>query len=144
LEICSNCCKARYASIAVPVIEVNQNEDEPTRIILFITPPRSASVYQQIQLTAMQGRWLYQSNRHECDYGGITWKKFIFGDAATMKYVNGASYRTIHNNKCYVIEQIENGSSYKDPTMTGGYTDAQLKSFYNQTTPIVMSFRFTK
>lgn len=75
---------------------------------------------------------------------GVTFKKFVFGDAATMKYVNGSSYRTIHNNKCYVIEAIENGSSYRDPTMTAGYSDAQLKAFFNQATAIAMTFRFTK
>lgn len=75
---------------------------------------------------------------------GVTWKKFIFGDAATMKYVRGASYRTIHNNKCYGVETIENGSSYRDDTMKPGYSDAQLKAFFNQATAIAMTFRFTK
>lgn len=76
--------------------------------------------------------------------GGVTWKKFSFGDAAMQQYVNGASYRTVHNNKCYVIEQIENGSSYRDETLVGGYTDADLDVLYAKTTPIVMSFKFTK
>ncbi len=73
---------------------------------------------------------------------GVAFKKFIFGDAAMMKYVNGASYRTIKNNKCYVIEQIQNGSSYRDNTLVGGYSDADLANFYARTTPIVMSFKF--
>lgn len=75
---------------------------------------------------------------------GVTWKKFIFGDAAMMKYINGASYRTIRNNKCYVIEQVRVGSTYRDDTMATGYTDKQLDAFYAKTTPIVMSFKFTK
>lgn len=76
--------------------------------------------------------------------GGVTWKKFSFGDAAMQQYVNGASYRTVRNNKCYVIEQIENGSSYRDETLVGGYSDADLRAFYAKTNAIVMSFRFTK
>lgn len=76
--------------------------------------------------------------------GGVAWKKFTFSDAAMQQYKSGASYRTIHNNLCYVVEQIENGSHYTDETYTTQYTDAQLRAFYAQTTPIVMSFRFTK
>jgi hypothetical protein len=76
--------------------------------------------------------------------GGVKFKKFSFGGAAMQQYVNGASYRTIRNNKCYVIEQIENGSNYRDETYVGGYSDADLRNFYNKTTPIVQSFRFSK
>ena len=76
--------------------------------------------------------------------GGVTFKKFDFGDAAMMKYVNGSSYRTVHGNMCYVIEQIRNGTTYKDDTMIPGYTDKELDAFYNKTTAIVYSFRFLK
>lgn len=76
--------------------------------------------------------------------GGVTFKKFDFQDAAMMKYVAGSSYRTIRNNKCYVIEQIKHGSNYKDSTMVAGYTDKELEAIYNKTTPIVYSFRFLK
>lgn len=75
---------------------------------------------------------------------GVAFKKFIFSDAATMKYVNGSSYRTIHNKMCYVIEAIQNGSSYRDPTMTPGYTQAQLDAFFAKATLIATTFKFTK
>jgi hypothetical protein len=75
---------------------------------------------------------------------GVAFKKFIFGSAATMKYVNGASYRTVRNKMCYVIEAIQNGSSYRDGTMTPGYTDAQLKAFFDKATLIATTFKFTK
>jgi hypothetical protein len=61
-----------------------------------------------------------------------------------MQSIGGVSYRTIHNKKCYVIEQVKTGSHYMDEKMTTEYTDAQLESFYQKTTPIVMSFTFTK
>lgn len=75
---------------------------------------------------------------------GVTWKKFSFSDAAMQQYISGASYRTIHNKLCYVIEQIENGSHYVDETYTYQYRDEQLRALYAQTTPIVMSFKFIK
>lgn len=75
---------------------------------------------------------------------GVTFKKFIFNDQAMQQYIGGASYRTIHNNKCYVIEQVRTGSVYQDASMTTEYTNAQLDAFYARTTPIVMSFKFTK
>lgn len=79
----------------------------------------------------------------DTDINGVTWKKFIFGDAAMMQYLSGASYRTIHDDRCYVIEQIRTGSVYRDDSMTESYTDRDLDDFYARTTPIVMSFRFT-
>lgn len=80
----------------------------------------------------------------DVNINGVTWKKFIFGDAAMTQYVSGASYRTIRNNRCYVIEQIRTGSNYRDETMATAYTDKDLNAFYARTTPIVMSFKFTK
>lgn len=73
---------------------------------------------------------------------GVTFKKFDFADAFMMKYVKGSSYRTIRANKCYVIEQIRNGTTYKDDSMIPGYTDIELDAIYNKTTPIVYSFKF--
>ncbi|GEM_PF-1639820 len=74
---------------------------------------------------------------------GVPWKKFAFSTAATMQYVTGNSFRTIHNNKCYVVEQIKNGSTYKDQTMQPGYAQAELDAFYDKTTAIVNTFQFT-
>lgn len=75
---------------------------------------------------------------------GITFKKFSFQDAAMMKYVQGESYRTIHNNMCYVLEQIKSGSNYKDETMKPGLSEATLNSYYNTAGNIVKTFKFTK
>lgn len=76
--------------------------------------------------------------------GGIAFKQFSFSDADMMKYVRGESYRTIYNNQCYVIEQIEHGSSYRDETMKPGISDAALKGYYDQAGVIAKSFSFIK
>ncbi len=75
---------------------------------------------------------------------GISFKRFDFESAGMMKYVRGSSYRTIYANKCYVIEQVRNGTTYNDDTMVPGYTEAELDAIYNKTTPIVYSFKFIK
>lgn len=75
---------------------------------------------------------------------GTTWKKFSSSDAAMMKYVQSESYRTVHNNMCYVVEQIKNGSNYRDDTMKTNKTDAELTSYYNVGNTIVRTFTFTK
>lgn len=75
---------------------------------------------------------------------GVNFKKFSAQDSAMMKYVQSESYRTIHNGKCYVIEQIKNGSSYKDETMTSGIDDTVLANYYNTGATIVKTFKFTK
>ncbi len=75
---------------------------------------------------------------------GVVFKRFSFQDAVMMKYVQGESYRTIHNNMCYVLEQIKSGSNYKDETMKPGLTDAELNKYYNTAGSIVNTFKFTK
>ena len=74
----------------------------------------------------------------------VSWKKFVTEDAAMMKYVRVASYRTVHNNLCYVIQHIKNGSSYKDDTMTTAKTDKELEAVYLLGDTVVKSFVFTK
>lgn len=75
---------------------------------------------------------------------GRAFKRFDFSDAGMMKYVSGSSYRTIKDNKCFAIEQVRNGSSYRDETMTKGLSQATLDAYYAQAGRVVQSFRFTK
>ncbi len=75
---------------------------------------------------------------------GVAFKKFAFADAGMMQYLNGFSYRTIKGDTCYVIEQVQTGSSYKDATMVNGYTEAELAAYFNKAGAIVQTFKFTK
>lgn len=75
---------------------------------------------------------------------GVAFKKFSTSDTAMMKYTQSESYRTIHNNSCYVIEQIKSGTTYRDEKMNIAYTDAQLTEFYNLGEKVVKTFKFTK
>jgi len=75
---------------------------------------------------------------------GVTWKKFSFSNAAMMKYIQGESYRTIHNNLCYVMEQVKAGTTYTDETMKVGTTEATLNGYYNSGATIIKTFKFTK
>jgi hypothetical protein len=131
--------------VAIPVIEVDHggvatNQPYP----LFYTAQVRVGVSTDTANCYVKNEGYTNQTITNVAIGGVTWKRFDYSDAATMKYIRGSDYRTIHNNKCYVIEQIENGSNYTDPTMKGGYTDAQLKAFYDQTTAIAKTFRFTK
>lgn len=74
---------------------------------------------------------------------GTAFKKFSFGDAAMMQYVDATSYRTVHNNTCFVIEQVKTGSHYRDDTMTTGVSDDTLDSYYAQAGDLINSFTFT-
>ena len=78
------------------------------------------------------------------DINGVTFKRFSSADSAMMKYVQAESYRTIHNNMCYVLEQIKTGSSYMDNTMKVATTEAELTNYYRQGETIIKTFRFTK
>lgn len=75
---------------------------------------------------------------------GVTFKKFSYNDAGVPNYTVGESYRTIHNSKCYVLEQIKSGSNYKNADMKIGTTDAMLTAYYNVGETIIKTFKFTK
>lgn len=80
----------------------------------------------------------------DVNINGVMFKKFSFSDAAMMKYIQGESYRTIHDNKCYVLEQLKEGSNYRDPSMTAGLSDSTLNAYYNVGETIIKTFKFTK
>jgi|SRR5579872_3853236 len=86
------------------------------------------------------------TNQPESDVliNGVTFKKFSFQNAAMMKYLQGESYRAVHNGICYAIEQVKTGSIYRDPSMSPGIPDTQLDDYYNQAGDIVQTFQFTK
>jgi len=78
---------------------------------------------------------------------GVAFKRFSTTQTAEAKYTQSESYRTIRNNSCYVIEQIQTGTKLRDEKMTIASTDAidvQLSSYYALGEKIVKTFKFTK
>jgi len=76
---------------------------------------------------------------------GVTFRRFILGSAGMMQYMYGVSYRIIHNNVCFAIEQLKVGSSYRDiTTSSNDIPDSVLDSYYNKVGDIVKTFKFLK
>lgn len=75
---------------------------------------------------------------------GTTFKKYSYSDTVSTNYTIGESYRTIHNNKCFVLEQIKSGSNLRTIDMAMGTTDDTLNAYYNVGEPIIKTFKFTK
>lgn len=75
---------------------------------------------------------------------GIAWKKFSTSEGGMMKYIQVESYRTIRNNMCFAIEQIKNGSSYRDEKMATAKTETELTNYFNVGETILKTFTFTK
>ena len=73
---------------------------------------------------------------------GITFNKLVIQDAVTMQYVEGISYRTIHNNTCFAIEQLKTGSNYRDETSPNDIPDSELDSYYDSILEIINTFEF--
>ncbi len=130
--------------VDIPVVQIDNTGSTKKNYPLFYTARVRVGVSTDTAQCYAKDDGYTTQTVTDITINGVAFKKFIFGDAAMQQYVRGASYRTIRNNTCYVIEQIENGSSYRDETYVGGYTDADLKDFYNKTTSIVMSFKFSK
>jgi hypothetical protein len=130
------------AVVAIPVLRIDNSTSTKKAYPLFYDAEVRVGVSDSTADCYSQDDGYTMQTVAEVDINGVTWKKFIFGDAAMMQYVSGASYRVIRNGRCYVIEQIRTGSTYRDETMAEAYTDKQLDEIYERTLPIVLSFRF--
>lgn len=76
--------------------------------------------------------------------GDDTFKVFSFGDAAMMQYMRGESYRALYEGKCFAIETIARGSSYREETTATDIPEETLTAEYQKLGDIVMSFRFAR
>lgn len=75
--------------------------------------------------------------------GNTTFKTVAFQQAGMMQYAKGVSYRTIYKGKCYAIEKIAAGSSYRDdPASSADIPDTMLDTNYANLDTIVQSFSF--
>jgi hypothetical protein len=73
---------------------------------------------------------------------GFTFNKLIIQDAATMQYVEGISYRIIHDERCFAIEQLKTGSNYRDEPSLKDISDSELDSYYDLISEIIKTFEF--
>ena len=77
--------------------------------------------------------------------GNTTWKAFAFESAGMMQYVNGVSYRTIHEGRCIALEKLRTGSSYREPVPSEkDVSDEVLSKEYDALARIVDSFSFAR
>lgn len=75
--------------------------------------------------------------------GPDTFKAFSFSDAAMMQYLRGTSFRTLRDGKCYAVEQISAGSSYReDKPSIEDIQEEVLRLEHEKLRTIVDSFRF--
>jgi hypothetical protein len=76
---------------------------------------------------------------------GVTWKAFVLENVGMMQYLKGISYRTIHDNTCFALEQIETGSDYRDASSSpNDIPDTTLDQHYNNLNSIAESFSFAR
>ncbi len=74
---------------------------------------------------------------------GVSFSKFPIENAGMMQYLKGESFRTVHAGRCYAIEQLATGSSYRDATSSRDISDATLQNYYDKGRDIVNTFIFT-
>jgi hypothetical protein len=75
---------------------------------------------------------------------GKEFKKFKFGEAGMMQYMEGEGYRIIYENKCFSIERLRTGSSYREEKSPNDIPDSVLDSYYHESLLMLSTFRFLK
>lgn len=76
--------------------------------------------------------------------GDTTLKTFSFEDAGMMQYMRGESYRALYEGKCFAIERIARGSSYREGQSPADIPEDVLVREYEKLGDIVGSFRFAR
>lgn len=76
--------------------------------------------------------------------GGESWSAFTYADAAMMQYVEGKSFRKVHNGACWAVEALRTGSRYRDDAEPVLVPDAELDAAYTRTLELVDSFHFAR
>lgn len=74
--------------------------------------------------------------------GGTTWKAFSFENAAMQQYVQGISYRTVHEGTCFAMEKLAVGSRYHEEVSERDIPQAVLDQEYAALDRIVKTFTF--
>lgn len=129
-------------SLQIFKIDQGQYTSDKTTYPLFFTTEVRVSVSLNVQeCYAIDSG--YKANGSTV-INGVSFKKFSYNDGFTPNYTMGESYRTIHNNKCFVLEQIKSGSNLKTETMKIGTADVTLNDYYNVGETIIRTFKFTK
>lgn len=75
--------------------------------------------------------------------GGHLFHKLNVMDVGGSQYTLATSYRIIHDNRCFAIDQIERDSDYRDRYTRPGLSDADLIGYYDEAGVIARTFRFT-
>lgn len=132
------------AIVALPIFKIDQGQyasSKSTYPLYYTTEVRvSVSLNTQDCYAIESG---YKSDGSVV-INNVTFKKFSYNDNLSPNYTIGESYRTVNNNKCFVLEQIKSGSSLKNTDMQIGTTDATLTAYYNVGESIIKTFKFTK
>ncbi|HVV68878.1 MAG TPA: hypothetical protein VHE99_07605 [Gammaproteobacteria bacterium] len=78
------------------------------------------------------------------EINGITFHVMKFSDQAMMQYLNGVSYRVIHKDQCFAIEQLKTGSEPQDETQAKELKQLMsIENSYPSLTNIMKTFEFT-
>ncbi len=130
--------------IALPIYRVDQGQytsAKSTYPLYFTAEVRISSSLNTAKCYAIDTGYKADGST---TINGVTFKKFNYNDNQTPNYTAGESYRTIHDSKCFVLEQIKSGSNIKTDTMTIETPDATLNAYYNVGESIIKTFKFTK
>lgn len=76
--------------------------------------------------------------------GGLKFLAFPIAEAGMMQYVSGTSYRIIHNNTCFAIEQLKSGSNYRDQPNPKDIPESVLDSYFQKAGDLIKTFKFIK
>lgn len=98
----------------------------------------SREVAQCLKATSDQG----EVELTDIVIGGTTWKAFSFENAGMQQYVQGISYRTVHEGSCFAIEKLAVDSNYREGTSEQDIPKATLDAEYAKLDRIIQTFTF--
>jgi hypothetical protein len=128
------------AIVSVPIVNIKNKKSYPMYYAVELRIGVSANKNDVINC-------IKKGHTSTVAINGTTFYVFPIEDEGMMQYLHGVSYRTIHNNQCFAIEQIETGSKMyagDDNPKAQHISDAVLKTYNQQANDVIQTFTFTK
>lgn len=85
-----------------------------------------------------------ETARGTVSLNGQSWESFSIQDAGMMQYLEGVSYRTLHEGRCIAVEKLRSGSSYRDESETETVSQEELDAQYNALDAIVRTITLVR
>lgn len=128
------------ALVSIPVIKMRNENHYPRYFTAEVRVGVSADERDVVNCLVAP----FGSSLGKEDFSGTQFSVFPIESAGMMQYSSGRSYRIVRDGKCFAIEALKVGASYRDEPAAADIADETLDSYYQEALSIAKTFVFDR